>query len=184
MAQHYTISSHLSLAFHPRNINLVLITRKKSTSRYTLRPPIILFIQHNEFICLEGSQLIKNIFLYFSVVFLLSILSRFLLVFTTTCCWKPLRLLRFLLSLLSLFLHPLKTHAYKNSWKKSLWQKNVYESWRNALKDWVSGWEKKGERKSKSSRAYRQRRCYYIKLTTKHIYVLGISRTSCKKVWR
>jgi hypothetical protein len=33
---------------------------KTSTSRYTLRPPIILFIQHNEFICLEGSQLMSR----------------------------------------------------------------------------------------------------------------------------
>lgn len=28
--------------------------------RYTLKPPITLFIQHNEFICLEGSQLFSR----------------------------------------------------------------------------------------------------------------------------
>lgn len=110
---------------------------EKSTSRYTLRPPIILFIQHNEFICLEGSQLIKdgkNVFLCFSVVFsIISLRSYF----------SPSGVYNHLLNRDSSLFFSLPstedTRIYSRmvkKEKKSLWNKNVYECYFNMERGW------------------------------------------------
>lgn len=121
---------------------------KTSTSRYTLRPPIILFIQHNEFICLEGSQLMSRAKRgeTFSRRFFLS----FLLWYFPSAS-APSGVYNHLLAagISSRERSRWKTRAYKNSWR------NLYGA----------------------ERCVGGRRCYYIKLTTKHIYVcLGITR--------
>lgn len=155
--------------FHrPNSGNLVVVRARKNpqADRISDRRLFYLFNTMNLFV-LRALNLWKERFLIFFCCFSSFVCA--LLFFSFWCLQPPVESKNLCLSSRST---ARETHAYKNSWfgerRKSLQQKNVDQ--------------RKGEKRKKSkkgraaSKAKSRRRCYYIKLTTKHIYVCWHTR--------